>query len=367
MRVLLVGGGTVGHISPAIAIAEEIRSRDKDCEFLFVGREGGEENKEVKKHGIPLSLIRIRGLKRSLSAENIKTALMLIQAKKEAKKILLDFCPDVVIGTGGYVCYPIISVAKKLNIPTVIHESNSTLGVTARILSPKCDKVFLGFGEAMDTLKTKSNVTISGTPVRREFYEARKEASRQRLGIPKNDIFILSFGGSGGSKALNNTIIDTMKEYCAKEKGILHVHATGRKYFEAEKERLYKLLPKRCIVKPYIENMPIMLSAADIVISRSGAMSIAELSATSKASILIPSPNVTDNHQYKNARVLSDKNAAVLLEEKDLTTQTLIEKINYLRSHEKRRIIEKNISLMQRRDCAKSIVDDIYHLIQGRK
>ena len=334
MKVIFCGGGTAGHIMPALSIAEILRKK-YDAEILFVGREGGEENKPVISGNYTLKTLKISGLKRSLSVKNIKTLSLILKANSEAKKILLSYKPDIVIGTGGYVSWPIMRYAQKLKIPTVIHESNATAGLVNRILAPKCNKVLVNFPDSEKEFNKNCNVRVVGNPVREDFLNANRFSSRKKLGIDKNTFLILSLGGSGGSEKMNNVLTELMKNYSQKKANIKHIHSCGRKYYNSLSEKYPEFINGNsgCTIKPYIEDMPTMLSAADVVISRCGAVTLSEICAVGVASILVPSPNVTNNHQLKNALHISKNGAAVVIEEKNLSTQLLEEEIEKLRNN----------------------------------
>lgn len=362
MRLLLCGGGTAGHITPALAVAEEIRRMSPDADILFVGREGGKENDAIEKAKIRLKTIKIQGLKRSLSVENIKRIRQAIDARNKAEKIIKDFRPDVILGTGGYVCWPIISAGKKLNIPTAIHESNIFPGLTTKILATKCNRVFLGYKEGAEYLPKRARTLAVGNPISNDFFKTTYKDSRRRLNIKDDELFILSFGGSIGAGRLNDVVIETMKSYSGIEGKIKHIHATGHRYFERCNSSQNVKYPG-CKIVPYIENMPLALRAADIVICRCGAMTLAEIAAVGVAAILIPSPNVSGNHQYRNAIHFSKNGAAILIEEKNLSSEVLEKTINELKFDKiGRRNRAENIKSYFEPDSAKRIVKELFKL-----
>ena len=329
MKVLFAGGGTAGHVSPALAIADIVKSKYPSAEFAFVGREGGDENKAIINEGYALHTIQAEGLSRSLSPKNVKVLINLIRSVKEAKKIIKTFKPSIVIGTGGYVSLPVLLAAFHIGVPTLLHESNAFPGLVTRKLGKKCTAVALGVEEAASRLKYSKNVSVVGNPVKASFHTTDKAEARKKIGIKKNDILIVSFGGSGGAEKLNEAVIGVMREYSSLNNRLAHIHASGRKNYPKVKE----ICPELCRGKngakiiPYIENMPDVLSAADISITRSGAMTLAELSCVDCIPILIPSPNVAANHQYYNAKAIADAGRAVLLEEKNLSKGALIKAI----------------------------------------
>ncbi len=360
MRLLLCGGGTAGHINPAIAIAEELRRREPDADILFIGREGGGENGAIAKCGFDLRTLKIRGLKRSLSPENVRRIIQAFEARGEAEKIIREFMPDIILGTGGYVCWPVLSAGRRCSVPTAIHESNVSPGLTTRLLSGGCDRVFIAREESAAYLGKRARCVTVGNPLRQSFSRISRRDARRLFGIRDNEIFIVSFGGSIGAKRLNDTLIQVMEEHSARLPGIKHLHASGQRYYD-EITSVYKGRgADGCRIIPYIENMPEALLASDIVVSRAGAMTLSELCEVGVAAILIPSPNVSGNHQYKNAKYLYDRSAAELIEEKSLTAEGLKNSLIQLeidKSGRKNRA--KNIHLLATPNAAKAIVDEL--------
>ena len=368
MKVLLCGGGTAGHVSPAIAIADALKKSSPDVEFLFVGRDGGEENEAILKSNYQLKTLKIYGIQRKITMENLKRIHAAVKSLSTAKKILREFSPDVVIGTGGYVCWPVIKSAKSLGIPTVIHESNATAGLVTRLLSKKCDRVLLGFESAKKDLRRLDNVRVVGNPVREAFYNHTKESSRKKLGISPSALVISSFGGSGGSMQLNRSIISLMRSYSSKEKNVFHIHSSGKKYYD----ELIKDAPEfasgkhGCIIKPYVEDMSNVLWASDIVITRCGAITLSELCAVGVIPIMIPSPNVSGNHQYKNAKELRRLGIGILIEEKRLNERALLDAVRSLSENsEKCEKMKEKIKKMHTSDSTKKIVSEVYSLIKN--
>lgn len=369
MKVLLCGGGTAGHVSPAIAIADALKKKDSNTEFLFVGREGGEENGATLKNNYPLKTIRIYGIERKLNIENLKRVHTAIKSLSVAKRILSEFSPDIVIGTGGYVCWPIIRTANRMGIPTLIHESNATAGLVTRLLSKKCDRVLLGFESAKKDLKRVNNAVVVGNPVREGFYTLDKRRARKKLGISDSSLVISSFGGSGGSRELNRAIISLMKSYSSKEKNVYHIHSCGKKYYADVSNSVPELVKGRrgCIIKPYIEDMEAVLFASDIVITRCGAITLSELCAVGVTPIMIPSPNVSGNHQYKNAKQLKNLGIGILIEEKNLSERTLLDAVRFLcENPEKCRKMKEKFKKLHVADSAERIVSEVYSLVGNK-
>lgn len=324
MKIIFTGGGTMGHITPAVAIAEAIKDILPSSEILFVGRCGGSENEFIKKRGFKLITLDIEGISRKDILKNIKVLKKALKAQDDSKRIINDFKPDIVFGTGGYACWPMLSAAQKMKIPTAIHESNVTPGLSAKILGKKCQMIYLSSDKAKEHFGKRTQIMTVGTPVLKEFFRSSREKSRQHFGLKEDDIFILSFGGSGGAEKINEVITSVMKSHSTKEKKVKHLHAVGKKYYEKCEFNELKKGENGCKIIPYIDDMPLSLSAADIVVSRSGALSLAEISAVGVASILIPSPNVTGNHQFVNAIEYQEAGASIIFEEKNLTEEALI-------------------------------------------
>ncbi len=361
MRIIFCGGGTAGHITPAIAVAEEIIKVDKNAKILFIGRNGGRENELVTKAGFKIKTINVGGLKRSLSLKNIKTVLNAIKAIKSASKIIEDFKPDIILGTGGYVCWPVIYSGKKLGVRTAIHESNVTPGLTTRLIAGKCDKVFLNHNETAKHLSNKLNTVIVGNPLRSDFDKMTKAEAKRKLRFSQDEILIVSFGGSIGAEKINNVMLEVIEKFSSKEEKIKHIHSTGERYFSDLKIDSEKYKSAGCTILPFIENMPTVLRAADIAVCRSGAMTLSELAASEVAAILIPSPNVTDNHQYKNAKHLMDLRAAVVIEEKNLSSEVLINELKSLKNDKNgRKKRAKTLNALQTPDSARLILEELF-------
>lgn len=336
MKILLSGGGTAGHINPALAIAAKIKKENPDAEIAFVGTPKGMENKLVQRAGYPIYHVDVRGFARKLDPKsiikNMSTAVMAVTSPIKAKKIIKEFKPDAVIGTGGYVSWPVLKAASRLGIPTLIHEQNAVVGMTTNMLSKIVDTVMISFEESREELKNaKGKIVLVGNPVNPDIFKVSKETERQKLGLGDTP-YLLSYGGSLGAKVINNNVFDII------EKGnfigrIHHTHGVGSYEWGARSEEIKQRGLDNCQgveLTEYIYDMPSKMSASDLVIARAGAITLAELAVLGKPAILIPSPNVTNNHQYKNAKVISDAGGAVLIEEKDLTPSVLSDKIEEL-------------------------------------
>ncbi len=331
LRVILSGGGSAGHVNPALAISEIIKDNRPDVEFLYVGTPNGMEHRLAENAGFKFAGMNVAGFQRHLSLKNIgrniKAAAYLATAGAKASKILKEFKPDLVIGTGGYVCGPIVRKAAKMGIKTVIHEQNAFPGLTTKLLSPDVDKIMLTVSKAADRLEeqVRSKCVVTGLPVRKGFAEhvVTKEEAKRQLGLD-GSVCVLSTGGSLGARAINNAALELMEWYKRDGIKVNHIHSYGK----SNREEFEKGLAERgivlsehpnFIVREYIDNMSVCMAAADLIISRCGMGALTEIEAEGKASILIPSPYLAENHQYYNGLVLQSAGAAVLYEQKDIT------------------------------------------------
>ena len=362
IKVLFTGGGTAGHINPALAAAGYLKQRAPDAQILYVGNKGGMEERLVANAGYEIRTVTISGFQRKLTpknlARNAQTVVRMFTASAEAKKILREFAPDVCVGTGGYVSGPVIREAAKLGIPCVIHESNAYPGVTTKMLAKSVRTVMLAVPDARKYFDDSVNCTVTGNPVRGEVLAAEREASRKALGLDERPL-ILSFGGSLGASALNRAAAYMLAE-SGKEKRFQHIHGYGQhdeKFLEELQELGFRQEENPQIrLLEYIDNMPQCLSAADLVIGRAGAMTLSEIEAKSKASILIPSPNVAENHQFHNAMALVRRGAAEIIEEKDLSGESLWKKVTKIVSDPQRlRSLGENAGKMEILDANERI------------
>ena len=315
MKAVITCGGTGGHITPALAIADIIKENDPRGKILFVGGTRGMEGELVGRAGYDIRLLEVEGITRKISASALKAVFRAGRATKHAITLLRDFSPDIVIGTGGYACYPTLRAAIKLGIPTAVHESNAAPGLAVRVLAGGLDRVWLNFDGGRTHLPMAARVLTVGNPLPRGY------SVPTPITLPRGTRrFLLSFGGSLGASALNQAVLSLME----KEReltDVFHLHATGKREFERMHAAFCEKGLQHCThlsLVPFITEMPRYMSAADLVICRAGAMSLSELAALGTPAVLVPSPNVTGNHQYENARQLADKGAAVLLEEKNI-------------------------------------------------
>ncbi|HEX3026423.1 MAG TPA: undecaprenyldiphospho-muramoylpentapeptide beta-N-acetylglucosaminyltransferase [Clostridia bacterium] len=335
MKILFAGGGTAGHINPAIAVASFIRRRYPDADIRFAGTPSGMESKLVPKAGFRIYPIEIRGFRRKISLYNLGTIRRLATSFSRADRILKDFQPDVVVGTGGYVSGPVLYRAAKRKIPTVIHEQNSFPGVTSKILSRYADQIMIASEDAAKYLKHPERITVTGNPVREEIVGYPREKARRELGMDERPV-ILSFGGSLGARTMNQAIADLM-ELDSKSARYQHIHAAGSYGWgwmpALLREKGVNVKAPGIRLSEYIHDMPRCLAAADLVICRCGAITLSELQVLGKPSILIPSPNVAENHQYHNGGSMEKRCAAILIEDDKLSGKLLMEKIDQLFSH----------------------------------
>ena len=359
MRVLLCGGGSAGHVNPALAIGETIIRNSPESKVAYVASVSGIENDLVpyKKYHIEVA-----GIKKDILG-SIKSIYLAIKAIKQSKEIIKDFCPDIIIGTGGYVTYPVICAGSQMKIPTAVHESNIVPGKAIKLLENKADLIFTNFKESEKYFKRKEKVLNVGNPLRKGFSTQEKGYLKKREGINEEQV-ILCYGGSLGAEKINEVAIEIIENYIRFQKDIRFILATGkRNYYDVceklKKKRLDKL--KNVDVYEYLYDIDVKMAIADIIICRAGAMTISELSALKKASILIPSPNVANNHQVKNAMALGNSSAAKVITEDKL--YMLIDVLRELLSNEEeRKNMERAISKLYKPNANKAIYKKIVEL-----
>ena len=363
MRVIFAGGGTAGHINPALAVAKYIKDKQPDAQILFVGIEKGMESELVPKAGFDIKYIDVLGFKRSFDVQNIVAVAKVFNAFFQSSKIIKEFKPDVVIGTGGYVSGPVLASAVMAKIPTLIHEQNVFAGMTSKILGNIVDVVCISFAESMKSFKNAKKIVHTGNPLRSELFNISKNTARAGLKIGTKP-FIVAFGGSLGAKRLNDAVLDFIYKSKGKKNFELLLATGGGQFEDVTNEIFQKGITKNNTpnvrVVKYIHNMDEVLSAADLVIGRAGAITISEINALGKPSILIPSPNVTNNHQEYNARALEKQGAAIVFTEKELKENVLCKTINDLISNE---ITLKKMSQNSMKMGIKNGTEKIYDLI----
>jgi len=362
MKVIMTGGGTGGHIYPAIAIADEIKKREPEAEILFVGAERGLEKTLVPERGYDIELITVAGFNRKNLVKNVEVMKKLMKGNKQAKEIISSFKPDFVVGTGGYASGPLVRAAQKAGIPSYIQEQNAYPGVTNKLLEKHVRKVFLGFAWAGEHFKHVEKQVITGNPVRDEFFSVDKAKARADLGFKDGEFVLLAFGGSQGAGRINKAMISVIKRL-AEQKDIKIILGAGSYYYEAIlahlKEEDYEL-PDNVEIKEYIHDMASYLKAADLVVCRSGALTVAETTACGTPAIFIPSPNVTGNHQYYNALAVCEGGGAEVIEEKDLDNDKLIDEI--LRLKQEPGLLEEmsgKCAQFGPKDASRKICDEI--------
>ncbi len=328
MKVLFAGGGTGGHINPAISIANYAKTKDPDFEALFVGTQGGLEKKLVPAAGYPLEFIDIQGFSRKNMLKNIEVVRKLMRAQKDCRKILKAFQPDCVVCTGGYVSGPVAIAAKKEGIPALIHEQNVYPGLTVKGAEKYVDYVAVSFEETINHMKQREKCVVTGNPIRSEILAARYGSARSALGLSEKP-FVLIFGGSLGADRINDTVVGMLGQLI-EDKKIQLLFGTGDRNYERIMEQVQDKgikLPEDIKIVPYINDMHLAMAAADLVIARSGAITVSEIAALRKPSILIPSPNVVRNHQEQNAREFEQRGAAAVITEAELSPEGLYHKM----------------------------------------
>lgn len=330
MRFIVTGGGTGGHIYPALAIAGGLQQRYPGCSLLYIGTARGLESDIVPAAGLDFRTVRAVGIKRSLSPQNLKVPLEVTAGYLEARRLIRDFAPHAVAGTGGYVCGPVVLAADRLKIPTLIHEQNVLPGVTNRILSRFVDRVAVTFEDSLPYFPRRSRPLLTGLPVRPEILTADRAEARAGYQVGRDELFVLSFGGSQGARSLNRAVAGAAS-WIAARPGLKWLHATGRHQHDAFMDMLrqggYGETPANLTVLPYLYDMPRALAAADLVVGRAGASGLAEITARGLPALLIPFPHATGNHQEHNARALVARGAAEMILDAELTGTALAAKL----------------------------------------
>ncbi len=344
MNILFTCGGTAGHVNPAVGLARIFQQKHPDCKVLFVGADGGMETRLVPKEGYEIKTVTITSFRRSFSlkgiAHNMGTAVNMLRSRTQAAKILRDFRPDLVVGTGGYASYPVVRQAARMGIPTAVHESNAIPGLTTKALAKVADRVMVGFEDSRSHYDQPDKVVVTGTPVRTDFFRYTRQQARQALGLQDERPLLLSYWGSLGAQVMNDYTVQLMQMEQEQGCPFHHIHGAGRDY-----ARVMQALDTLGVdarsgalqVREYIYDMPLVMAAADVVVCRAGASTISEVTAIAKPSILVPSPNVTANHQEKNARVLERQGAAVVLLEPECSPKVLFDTLSALLNDRVRR------------------------------
>ena len=370
-RVIFTCGGTAGHINPAIALAQLMHEKDPETEFLFVGAERGLEKDLVPKAGYEFRTVHVSSFHRSFKPKEIKHNVIsvynLMRSPAEAKAILKEFRPDVVIGTGGYASFPMVKAAAKMGIPTAVHESNAVPGLTTGMLEPFADRIMVGFEACRQYYKHPEKVLVTGTPVRGDFFARSREEAKKELGLEDGRPLIVSFWGSLGAAGMNRQMADFMALEAEKEP-FHHIHAAGKNGYptvlELLREKGVNLEQHPALqLREYIYDMPRVCRAADLVICRAGASTMSELTALGVPALIVPSPYVTNNHQEKNARVLEEAGGAVVLTEKESSGQELFRiACTILRDEARRGEMEANMARLGIRDATERIYETILEI-----
>nr|WP_326183565.1 undecaprenyldiphospho-muramoylpentapeptide beta-N-acetylglucosaminyltransferase [uncultured Oscillibacter sp.] len=372
-RVIFTCGGTAGHVNPAIALAQLMHEKDPGTEFLFVGAERGLEKDLIPKAGYDFRTVHISSFHRSFRPGEIKHNVIsvcnLARAPREARAILRDFRPDVVIGTGGYASFPMVKAAARAGIPTAVHESNMVPGLTTELLEPFADRIMVGFESCRQHYRHPDKVTVTGTPVRGDFFALTKAEAKRRLGVDDGRPLVVSFWGSLGASGMNRQMADFLALEAAKEP-FHHIHGAGKSGYPL----VTQLLLDKGVdlerhpalrVREYIYDMAPVMRAADLVICRAGASTISELTALGVPALIVPSPYVTNNHQEKNARVLEAAGGAAVLLEKDCSGQTLFQAACGILHDEARRTdMETAMASLGIRDATERIYQTVLEICQ---
>ena len=374
MNLIFTCGGTAGHINPAIAVANGMVKRYPDANILFIGAEGKMEEKLVPQAGYEVKSLPASGLSRKLNMKGIKqnfyAVKCVLNAVSACKKIYREFKPDAVIGTGGYASFPALYAAQSMGIPTCVHEANALPGVTTKLAASKADRVLVAFEESRKYYKKPEEVRVVGMPIKREFTEITREEARKSLGLAEIDKLVVSAFGSLGAKVMNETMADMMPLEQKDNFPFRHIHATGSfgKEWMPKRVRDNGVDWENCPqidIREYIYDMPVLLNAADVVIGRAGSGTCNELGATGAPCILVPSPNVTNNHQEKNARVLEAAGGAVVMLESEVTAEKMYAQVMELLGNDSRRSeMSGALKGLVRTDSADAICDIIEELIQ---
>ena len=348
LRFIVTGGGTGGHIYPALAIAGGLQQRYPGCRIMYIGTARGLESDLVPAAGLDFRAVRAVGIQRSLTPQNLKVPLEVVAGYREARRLIQSFAPDAVVGTGGYVCGPVVLAATRVKIPTLIHEQNALPGVTNRILARFVNRVAVTFEDSIKHFPGRARPRLTGLPVRSEVLTAGREAARAKYNVKSEELFVLTFGGSQGARTINSAVASAAG-WIAGRPGLKWLHVTGRGQYDTFMDMLNRkgdtpLLkgqslgveecpreaPGNLVVEPYLYEMPEALAAADLVVGRAGAASIAEITARGLPALLVPFPYATANHQEHNARALVERGAAVMILDAEFSGTTLVARLEEL-------------------------------------
>ncbi len=361
-RYMISGGGTGGHIFPAIAIAHALKKIQPQAEFLFVGAKGRMEMEKVPAAGFKIEGLWISGLQRKLTLRNATFPFKVLSSLWRSKKLIKDFKPDAVIGVGGYASGPLLQVAAALGIPTLIQEQNSYPGITNKLLARKVSRICVAY-QGMERWFPATKIIITGNPVRQEVIDiaGKRAASLQHFGLVENQPVLLVVGGSLGARTINNSLTDGVEKLT--KAGIQVIWQTGKLYEQSANDLMEQRQWEQVSVHAFISRMDLAYAAADLVVSRAGAISISELSAVKKPTVLVPSPNVAEDHQTKNAMALVDNQAAILVRDNEAANQLIDVVLNTINHKEKLQELSVNIAKMAFENAAEKIANEVNRLI----
>lgn len=361
-KIIISGGGTGGHIYPAIAIANAIKEKQPNAEILFVGANGKMEMEKVPKAGYEIIGLDIAGLQRKLTLKNLSFPFKLMKSLAKAKEIVKDFKPDVAIGVGGYASGPLLRQAGKLGVPTLIQEQNSYPGITNKLLAKKAEKICVAY-DKMERFFEASKIVFTGNPVRKEILniKGKKETGQKHFGLEEGKKTLLIIGGSLGARTVNNSIKNAAK--VLKDNNIQVLWQTGKYYYEEMKSFVEENELTNIKVHDFIYEMDLAYASADLVVSRAGALSISELCLVGKPTVLVPSPNVSEDHQTKNAMALVNHNAAVLVTDSDAPENLGNEVVELMNNEDKLLKLSVNIISFGRPNAADTIANEVFKLI----
>ncbi len=365
-RLIISGGGTGGHIFPAVAIANEFRERYPDSDILFVGAEGRMEMTRVPEAGYKIVGLWISGLQRKLTFQNLLFPVKLLVSYFRANAIVKKFDPHVVVGTGGYASGPVMIAATRKGIPTVIQEQNSFAGLTNKQVADKATRVCVAY-EGMEKYFPKDKIVLTGNPVRKDILTVEEKSSmaRDHFGFDQHTKTLLIIGGSLGARTINESILGGIEKLI--DAKVQVIWQTGRGYYDQYKERLAKYDLLKIRVQDFVKEMDLAYAAADVVISRSGALSVSELCIARKPCILVPSPNVAEDHQTKNAMALVNKGAAVMIADKDSRERLVDEALHLLFDGTRTALLTENIGKLARPNATRDIVNEIEKIIGAKR
>lgn len=363
MKILISGGGTGGHVYPAIAIANELKKRDENTDILFIGAEGRMEMERVPAAGYEIEGLPVRGFRRKLTLVNFTVIFKLLISLIKARKILKRFNPDIAVGTGGYASGPALKSAAKMGIPVLIQEQNSYAGMTNRILGKRAVKICVAY-DNMDKYFPKNKIILAGNPVREEVLntEGKKDEALEYFNIPGNRRILLIIGGSLGALTINESVAANLD--LVGEADIDVIWQTGKLYFEAMENRLKTSNAGNVRLTDFITRIDLAYSIADVIISRAGAIAISELCIIGKPMILVPSPNVAEDHQMKNAMSLANKNAALIIKDNDAKRELIPEVLQLMNNEEQKKNMTENCKKLGIRNSTEMIVDEVYKILK---